>query len=240
MPIKINAEWFIDDRTLSEALAYALPQLRDVLDALLADDAPQVITPEDIEWMDEECDEDEDTSDEEEDDQDDPAYEQPPLPYLAYIDAASQATVLPHHLRWNRPDYEAYHGSFPSDVEADGETIEGWLQLVRLWRDNFNPEAPFSEKPEGAPDLGDAMTQLLATRGSQVIRLVRQRGGLTYAIAWTQDPLASVVSEEAWAWARAIAENMSQVSSVLGYGLDGTLEYGSRRVMAEKIPTEAA
>ena len=232
MALKIRVDWTIDDFTMAELLRRSFPEVREVVELLLNEQ--------------EDDEDDEDDEDEDEDWDDDPSHEVFPgedsalSEPLSYLDAATGHVVLTSHVRWNRPGYEAHHGHYPEGVASPQEAVDAWRGLIVTWATNFRPEAPFEERDPDAPDLAKCLKEVMGKWGPEVQSLVRQRGGLTYAVAWGQDPEEDTVDNGTWDGARLIAENIAQVCSVLGYGLDATLEYGTRRLMAEKIPNEGA
>lgn len=108
---------------------------------------------------------------------------------------------------------ESFWGSSVPGSEVDFAQPDALAELIKVWDFNFGVEG----KPQ--PDRLKALNDAMSTHGGEILRYIRETGGLTRAI---ENAGCALDSNRA----RKIAENLTSVASAAGYGeISDMLEY---------------
>ena len=143
--------------------------------------------------------------------------------------AASQAEGFPQPASPDSPEPEQ-----PSEEERSAaeekkaKAYVSWYRFVRMWLINFDQAGEQPERGEQTRRLAHSR------RAGAVCKLVRELGGMTHAVFdvvtvlhkdGDSARLDGMTDEELQAISRAVAENITQVSSILFSDLSDLLEY---------------
>jgi len=120
-------------------------------------------------------------------------------------------------------------GSEPDwEVDRSSTVYTKWYDFVLLWLVNFDREG-------GQPERGEKTRALAHSRSAgKIVKLVRELGGTTHAVydvveaAFKNNESArldGLTDDERKTLARFVAENITQVSSILFTDLSDLLEY---------------
>lgn len=116
---------------------------------------------------------------------------------------------------------------------------ESWRALILAWAEDFErtqaaalDPATANVKPEG-PDRAALLEAHMKLHGRETIRYVGLAGGLTRAVnnvlyPHSREDERAALKPHSEHKARAIAAQITQISSVRGFDLDSWLEYGSK------------